>query len=152
VPEKSHLKDCAKIYQFLRADKKPLREKEINMKNLDREYEPMQVTQMTNGAKHVLTGIVVGGVIGATAMLFLAPRSGEEMRAEVRDKAQELRDRTAETVKDTVSQVKSRKDEIAGDVKGKAQGLKHKGQDLLVEKLDRAVEAVEAAKKAIQEI
>ena len=50
------------------------------MKNLNREYDTMQAAQMGNGAKHVLTGIVVGGVIGATAMLFLAPRSGEEMR------------------------------------------------------------------------
>lgn len=61
-------------------------------------------------------------------MLFFAPRSGEEMRAEVRDKAQELRDRTAETVKDTVantvSQVKSKADHLTGGVKGKAQGIK----------------------------
>ncbi|HMB22617.1 MAG: YtxH domain-containing protein [Chloroflexota bacterium] len=126
------------------------------MKNLDREYDTMRAAQVTNGARHVLTGLVVGGVIGATAMLFLAPRSGEEMRSEVKDKALELRDRTSETVKDTIkdtlSQVKSKKDELTGGVKGKAQGLKHKGQDMLVEKLDRATEAVEAARKAIQEL
>lgn len=118
------------------------------------EYEPMQMEYMGNGAttKHILTGILVGGVIGATAMLFLAPRSGQEMREEVREKALELRDRTADTVKDKVSQVKSKAGDITGGVMGKAKGLKHKGQDLLVEKLDRAAEAVEAAKKAIQEI
>jgi gas vesicle protein len=126
--------------------------KEINMRNMSREYEPMQVEQMGNGARHILTGIVVGGLVGATAMLFLAPRSGEEMRAEVRDKALELRDRTAGTMKDTVSQVKSRADELTGGVKGKSKGLKHKGQDMLVEQLDRVSEAVEAAKKAIQEL
>src|SRR5512134_1271607 len=120
----------------------------MNMKNVDQDY-----MQMGNGtAKHVLTGIVVGGVIGATAMLFLAPRSGEEMRAEVRDKALELRDRTAATVKDKVSQVKSKADHLTDGVMGKAKGLKHKGQDLLVEQLDRASEAVEAARKAIQEL
>ena len=122
------------------------------MRNMDREYEPMQVEQMGNGARHVLTGILVGGLIGATAMLFLAPRSGEEMRAEVRDKALELRDRTADTVKDTVSQVKSRADELTGGVKGKSQGIKHKGQDVLVEQLDRVSEAVEAAKKVIKDL
>lgn len=121
------------------------------MKDVNHDY--METTQMGNGAaKHVLTGIVVGGVIGATAMLFLAPRSGEEMRAEVRDKALELRDRTADTVKDKVSQAKSKADQITGGVVGRAQGLKHKGQDLLVEQLDRASEAVEAARKAIQEL
>jgi gas vesicle protein len=122
------------------------------MKTSTYEYEPMQVEQVTGQAKHVLTGILVGGLIGATTMLFFAPRSGEEMRAEVRDKAAELRDRTAETVKDTVSQVKSRAGHLRGDVKDKAEGLKHIGQDMLVEQLDRAAEAVEAAKKAIKEI
>lgn len=123
------------------------------MKNYDRDYDTMQTAQMGNGpARHILTGIVVGGVIGATAMLFLAPRSGEEMRAEIRDKAQELRDRTTDTVKDKVSQVKSKAGELTGGVKGRAQGVKHKGQDLLVEQLDRVSEAVETAKKVIQEL
>ena len=121
------------------------------MKDINREYEGMQVEQGINGAKHVLTGILVGGLIGATAMLFFAPRSGEEMRADVRDKAAELRDRTAETVKDTVSQVKSKAGHLRGDVTGKAQDFKQLGQEMLVEQLDRAAEAVEAAKKAIRE-
>jgi gas vesicle protein len=107
---------------------------------------------MTQEVRNMLVGILVGGIIGATAMLFLAPRSGEEMRAGVREKAVDLRDRTAETVKERVSQVASRAGHLKGDVRERAQDLKHVGQDLLVEKLDRAMEAVEAAKKAIQEL
>ncbi len=126
------------------------------MKNLNRDYDPMQqVSQVTNGARHVLTGMIVGGLIGATAMLFLAPQSGEETRAEIKDKALELRDKTADTVKDTVSQVASKAGDLTGNlkggVKGKAKDLKHKGQDLLVEQLDRASEAVEAARKAVKQ-
>ncbi len=125
------------------------------MKNLNRDHDPMQISQVTDGAKHVLTGMIVGGLIGATAMLFLAPQSGEETRAEIRDKAMELRDRTAGTVKDTVSQVSSKAgdltDNLKGGVKGKAKDWKHKGQDLLVEQLDRASEAVEAARKAVKD-
>lgn len=121
------------------------------MKNSDYEYESMQMEQMGNGAKHILTGILVGGLIGATAMLFLAPRSGEEMRSEVRDRALELRDRTAESVKDKVSQVKSKAGNLKGSVRGQAEDLKSMGQDLLVEKLERAAEALDAVRKAIQE-
>ncbi len=125
------------------------------MKNLNRDHDPMQISQVTDGAKHVLTGMIVGGLIGATAMLFLAPQSGEETRAEIRDKAMELRDRTTGTVKDTVSQVSSKAgdltDSLKGGVKGKAKDWKHKGQDLLVEQLDRASEAVEAARKAVKD-
>ena len=116
------------------------------MDNYD--YDTRQVPETMDATRHILTGIVVGGLIGATAMMLLTPRSGEELRAEIKDKALDLADRTTETVKDTVSQVVSR----AGHLKGKTQDLKHRSQDILIEQLDRVSEAVEAAKKALQEI
>jgi gas vesicle protein len=119
------------------------------MNNYD--YDDRQVPEMTDATKHILTGIVVGGLIGATAMLLLSPRSGEEMRAEIKDKAMDLRDRTTETVKDTVSQVVSRAGDLKGGLKGKSQDFKKRGQDVLVEQLDRVSEAVEAAKRVLQE-
>ena len=119
------------------------------MNNYD--YDNQQMQEMSGATKHVLTGILVGGLIGATAMLFLAPRSGEEMRSEVRDKAMDLRDRTTETVKDRVSQVVSKASHLRGDVRERSQDLKQRGQDALVEKLDRVTEAVEAVKRVLQE-
>ena len=120
------------------------------MNNYD--YDNRQMQEMSGTAIHVLTGIVVGGLIGATAMLFLAPRSGEEMRAEVRDKAMDLRDRTTETVKDRVSQVVSKASHLRGDVRERSHDLKQRGQDVLIEKLDRVSEAVDAVKKVLQEV
>jgi gas vesicle protein len=120
------------------------------MNNYDYEYG--QTQEMTDATKHILTGIVVGGLIGATAMLLLAPRSGEEIRAEIKDKATDLRDKTTETVKDTVSQVVSKAGNLRGGLKDKSQDLKQRGQDVLIEQLDRVSEAVEAAKKVLQEI
>jgi gas vesicle protein len=122
------------------------KKKESKMKNYD--FEPMEAT---NAARHVLTGVLVGGLIGATTMWLFAPRSGEETRNDLIDKASELRDRTTDTVKDTVSQVKSKAGHLRGDVKGRANDLKSIGQDLLVEQLERATEALEAAKKAVKE-
>jgi gas vesicle protein len=107
---------------------------------------------MSGATRQVLTGIVVGGLIGATAMMLLAPRSGEEMRAEIKDKALDLRDRTTEGVRDRVSQVVSKAENLKGGIKGKSEDLKHRSQDVLIEQLDRVSEAVEAAKKALQEI
>jgi gas vesicle protein len=43
-----------------------------------------------------LIGFVVGGVAGAVAALLLAPQSGEETRAFIKDKSIELRDKAAE--------------------------------------------------------
>lgn len=116
------------------------------------DYENRQMQEMPDSTKHILTGILVGGLIGATAMLFLAPRSGQEMREEIRDKAADLRDRTTETVKETVSQVASRASHLKSGMRGKSEDLKQRGQDVLIEKLDRVSEAVEAAKRVLQEI
>ncbi|HLO17686.1 MAG TPA: YtxH domain-containing protein [Anaerolineales bacterium] len=121
------------------------------MKSVNQGYEYPQMEPVSDGAKHVLMGIIIGGLVGATAMMLFAPRSGEELRAEIRDKAADLRDRTTDTVKDTVSQVVSKAGHLKGDVKGKTEDLKGLGQDMLVEQLDRATEALKAAKKAIQE-
>ena len=120
------------------------------MNNYD--YDDRQIQEMSGTTRHVLTGIVVGGLIGATAMMLLAPRSGEEMRAEIKDKAMDLRDRTTEGVKDTVSQVVSKASNLRGSVTDRSQDLKKRGQDVLIEKLDLVSEAVEAAKKVLKEI
>lgn len=119
------------------------------MNNYDYEYE--QVQEMNDATKHILTGIVVGGLIGATAMMLLAPRSGEEMRAEIKEKAMDLRERTTESMKDKVSQVASRAEDLKGGLRGRSHDLKQRGQDVLIEKLDRVTEAVEAVKKVLQE-
>lgn len=116
------------------------------------EYEYREAQEMTDSTKHILTGIVVGGLIGATAMLLLAPRTGEDMRSEIKDKAMDLRDRTTESVKDTVSQVVSRAGDLKGGLRGRSQDFKKRGQDVLIEQLDRVSEAVEAAKKVLQEL
>ena len=116
------------------------------------EYDDQQIQDMSETTKHVLTGIVIGGLIGATAMMFLAPRSGEEMRAGVRDRALDLRDRTTETVKDKVSQVVDKASHLRGDVRDRSEDIKHRSQDVLIDKLDRVSEAVEAVKRVLKEI
>jgi gas vesicle protein len=47
-----------------------------------------------------LIGFVVGGLIGAAAALLLAPQSGEETRALIKEKSIELRDKAVETAED----------------------------------------------------
>lgn len=117
-------------------------------KNIKHELE---YGEPTRAAKPVVTGLLVGGLIGAAAALLFAPRSGEETRAELRDKAMELRDRTAETVKDTVSQAKVKASELKEGVVEKADEIRHRGKRTLNEQLDRASEAVETGRKTVQD-
>ena len=118
----------------------------MNTKNPELEH----VEQQPSHARSILTGIVVGGLVGAGTMLLLAPQSGERTRSEVRNGAVNLRDHTNEVVKDTVTQVKSKANQIKADVQTKAEDLQHQGKDLIAKQLDRVSQAAEAGKKAIQ--
>lgn len=120
------------------------------MKN-DHEYEEYEYTEETSNAKSVLTGLVIGGLVGAGAALLFAPQAGEKTRAELQHGALELRDRTSETVKETITQAKSKANQIKADVQIKAGELQHQGKDLLAKQLDRVSHAAEAGKKAIEE-
>ena len=119
------------------------------MKTHTREFETMEPSGRS--AKSVFTGLLVGGVIGAATALLFAPRSGEETRTDIRNKAIDLRDRTKETVKDTVSQAKSRANELKDNVWEKAEELKERGKQTAEEQLDRVAHAAKNGKKKIHE-
>ncbi|HJF32502.1 MAG TPA: YtxH domain-containing protein [Sporosarcina psychrophila] len=50
----------------------------------------------SSGAGSFLVGALVGGVIGAAAALFLAPKSGSEMRGDFTNQASQLKDKSIE--------------------------------------------------------
>jgi gas vesicle protein len=121
------------------------------MKRHNQDFEQNEPTRTTSAAKSVLSGLLIGGVVGAVTTLLYAPRSGEETRAEIRDKAIELRDRTTETVKDTVSQAKSRAYELKDNVWERAAEIKQRGKQTVHEQLDRVSQAAESGKQRVQE-
>ena len=66
-----------------------------------------------------LIGFVVGGVAGAVAALLLAPQSGEETRALIKDKSIELRDKATETA----DKARVKVDEFAGEARSRGKDL-----------------------------
>ena len=119
------------------------------MKRHTKELEHVQ--QTTRAAKPIIGGFLVGSVIGVATALLFAPRSGEETRAEIRDKAVELRDRTSETVNQTVSQARSKASELKDTVREKAEELTQRGKATINRQVDRVSEATEAGKQKMQE-
>jgi gas vesicle protein len=115
----------------------------------ENEVEAMQ--HRTRPVKPVLGGFLVGSLIGVATALLFAPRSGEETRAEIRDRAVDLRDRTTDTVRDSVSQARSRAYELKDTVVEKAEGLKDRGKQTLSRKLDDASQAIDNGKQKVQE-
>jgi gas vesicle protein len=67
-----------------------------------------------------MTGMMIGGLVGAVIALLYAPSSGEETRAKMRGKAIELRDRATGTFQDTVSRAKSEAQELKENALDKA--------------------------------
>ena len=51
-----------------------------------------------SGGAEFFAGLVIGGLVGATLALLLAPQSGEETRAQIRDKSLELKGRAEESI------------------------------------------------------
>ncbi len=123
------------------------------MKNRKHQYDyehDMQHASSPSGMS-VVTGLLIGGLIGAGVALLMAPRSGEETRAEIRNKAMEYRDRTKDAVNETVSQAKSKADDLRQGVMEKAEDLKSRGKQTASQQLDHIAHAAETGKSRVQD-
>ncbi len=123
------------------------------MKNRKHQYDyedNMQHASSPSGMS-VVTGLLIGGLIGAGVALLMAPRSGEETRAEIRNKAMEYRDRTKDAVNETVSQAKSKADDLRQGVMEKAEDLKSRGKQTAAQQLDHIAQAAETGKSRVQD-
>jgi gas vesicle protein len=58
-----------------------------------------------------LTGLLLGGLVGAGVMLLLAPQSGKRTWHQIQEKGMELREQAVKTVEDTAAQVRTKANE-----------------------------------------
>ena len=101
-----------------------------------------------------LVGFLIGGLTGAVVSLLLAPQSGEETRALLRDKAIELGDKASETAEDAYARAeaaaadaRSRADDLAKLARERAEELQHRGQVIIEEQKTRIGTAIDTARK-----
>ncbi|MEK3991514.1 YtxH domain-containing protein [Robertmurraya sp. FSL R5-0851] len=66
------------------------------MVNHDTEKENRQNVNETSSSKEFLMGAIIGGLVGAATALFLAPKSGKEMRTELNTQAESLKGKTSQ--------------------------------------------------------
>ncbi|MDE3839939.1 YtxH domain-containing protein [Bacillus methanolicus] len=63
----------------------------------DRNYnETNERSEYSSGSKEFMIGAIIGGVIGAAAALFFAPKSGKEMRNNLNKQVLVLKDKTGQ--------------------------------------------------------
>ncbi len=80
-------------------------------------YEYPEYKRPTNNPIGILGSLLVGVLVGAAAMLLLAPGSGKDIRRQIQKKGIELRDRTTGMVEDTLAQVRSNPNKVAMSVR-----------------------------------
>ena len=103
----------------------------------------------TNPVK-VISGILIGGLVGIVTMWLLSPQSGKDTRTQIRDKSTQLRDWAVGIVGGTISKVRSIVNNIANGGRKKYLEIKQHSQELAVEQLDHLSKATKDGKKAIQ--
>lgn len=115
-----------------------------------------------------LSGFIIGGLVGAAAALLLAPQSGEETRAVLREKGIELKDRAVETAEETrmraeaaleearmraeqaMEEVRVRAEEVARLTQERAGDLQEKGRSTLDQAISAGKRAAGAAKEELE--
>lgn len=111
-----------------------------------------------------LLGFIVGGLTGAVASLLLTPKSGDEARTYIKEKAIELGDKVNVTVEDArvkadeitadarvraeaiLADARVRAEEVAAEARTRADDLQRRGQVVLEEQKARVTKATKAAK------
>jgi gas vesicle protein len=62
---------------------------------------------MSENSRDLLTGLLIGGLIGAALGILYAPKSGKETRDEITGKAKELVDKAKEEYEKAIEKSKS---------------------------------------------
>jgi gas vesicle protein len=93
-------------------------------------------------------GFVIGGLVGAAVALIMAPQSGEETRAQIRERSIELRDRAGELAVET----RQRAEELSVEAHKRAEDLsaetRKRVEEIIADARVRLEEAIEEGKKA----
>ena len=100
------------------------------------------------------TGFFVGALVGGAAALLLAPQSGEETRAQIRDKGIELKEKAETTYGEVITEI----EDSTTELRGRMEGLSAKMDELIaqgkqeIQRLTHKGEAIgDAAAEAVEE-
>ena len=96
-----------------------------------------------NSGGSFFAGLVIGGLVGASLALLLAPQSGEETRGQIKDKSLELKDEAMEGLT-----------EAGHRAQAQAEAWREKGQEVanaVNRSKDNIVQAVNQSKDRVVE-
>lgn len=109
-----------------------------------------------SGKGLLLFGLFIGGIVGAATALLTAPKSGRELRNDIRLKKDEYLDDTSEYLEiaktkatDLINEGKKRSEKLISDAKEKATSLIKDANSILNQAKVRATNVTESSKDTI---
>jgi gas vesicle protein len=107
-----------------------------------------------------LVGFIVGGLAGAVTALLLAPQSGEETRAVIKERSIELRDRAAaeaeeawKRAEEAAKEAREKAEKLAAEARTRADELAQQavaqGEEITLKAREKGKELAESAKKVV---
>ena len=108
-------------------------------------------------AKGLFIGFIAGGVVGAITALLYAPKSGKELRSDIKRKAGDFAEDASEYVKsaraktiEVINEGKNRSDQLVSDAKEKAEHILGSAEKVLTGIRERAEEETGRVKSAFR--
>lgn len=99
-----------------------------------------------------VAGFLIGGLVGAATALLMAPQSGEETRAIIRDRSIELKDRAVETAEQTRARAEVALEDARHRAEAAIQETRTRAEELAKLTRERGHEIVEEGKSLLSSI
>ena len=94
---------------------------------------------------YLFMGLLIGGALGALAGIFFAPKSGKELRSDIKEKGSEV----LKDIKEIYADAGTKAKEIIGEVKHQAKDLKKEAEDTGEKIAGKVQEKVGQVKKVL---
>jgi gas vesicle protein len=108
-------------------------------------------------AKGLFIGFLVGGIAGAVTALLYAPKSGRELRGDIKRKTDEIKGDVSDYIRSTgtrttemVNRGKNRSDEIVASAREKAEHIMDDAEKVLTDIRSRATTEQGKVKSAVR--
>jgi gas vesicle protein len=83
---------------------------ESRMSNKDYEMREINQNKSEDSSGSFLLGALIGGLVGAAAAIFLAPKTGRELRSTLNNQAGTLKEKTVQLINKTKTSVEVEED------------------------------------------
>ena len=97
-----------------------------------------------SGGSEFFAGLIIGGLIGAALAILMTPQSGEETRAQLREKSYDLRNTAGESMADTrvradaiLADARHRAEQIVAEARTRADNLQSQAKDTVAKVAQR---------------